>query len=47
MKINEHNNYLIKYLTDVIKKDPEVLDGSAFTRLGSLYYKVLSWPIGR
>jgi tetratricopeptide (TPR) repeat protein len=33
-------------LDDVIKKDPEVLDGSAFTSLGSLYYKVPGWPIG-
>ena len=30
----------------MIKKDPEVLDGSAFTSLGSLYYKVPGWPIG-
>jgi len=33
-------------LDEVIKKDPEVLDGSAFTSLGSLYYKVPGWPIG-
>ncbi|MGF1759209.1 hypothetical protein L4D76_14960 [Photobacterium sagamiensis] len=35
-----------KLLEDVIQKEPEVLDGSAFTSLGSLYYKVPGWPIG-
>ncbi|MDX1302229.1 hypothetical protein [Photobacterium sp.] len=35
-----------KLLEDVINKEPEVLDGSAFTSLGSLYYKVPGWPIG-
>nr|WP_157097589.1 hypothetical protein [Photobacterium sp. J15] len=33
-------------LEDVIKNDPEVLDGSAYTSLGSLYYQVPGWPIG-
>ena len=25
--------------------DPDVLDGSVYTTLGTLYYKVLGWPI--
>lgn len=33
-------------LEDVLKKDPSVLNGSAYTSLGSLYYKVPGWPIG-
>ena len=28
------------------KIDPEVLDGSVYTSLGSLYYQVPGWPIG-
>ncbi|MDV5168184.1 tetratricopeptide repeat protein [Photobacterium rosenbergii] len=32
-------------LEDVIQNDPKVLDGSAFTSLGSLYYQVPGWPI--
>jgi tetratricopeptide (TPR) repeat protein len=28
------------------KIDPEVLDGSIYTSLGSLYYQVPGWPIG-
>lgn len=29
-----------------IALDPEALDGSAYTSLGSLYYQVPGWPIG-
>jgi tetratricopeptide (TPR) repeat protein len=30
----------------VIQKDGQVLDGSAYTSLGSLYYQVPGWPLG-
>jgi tetratricopeptide (TPR) repeat protein len=30
----------------VIEKDGRVLDGSAYTSLGSLYYQVPGWPLG-
>lgn len=30
----------------VIEKDGRVLDGSAYTSLGSLYYQVPGWPVG-
>lgn len=30
----------------VIAVDPDVMDGSAYTSLGSLYYQVPSWPVG-
>ncbi|WP_432459378.1 MULTISPECIES: tetratricopeptide repeat protein [unclassified Agarivorans] len=33
-------------LEQVIDKNPKTLDGSAYTSLGSLYYKVPGWPIG-
>jgi len=33
-------------LEQVIDKAPETLNGSAYTSLGSLYYKVPGWPIG-
>ena len=33
-------------LDEVIITDPTILDGSAFTSLGSLYYQVPGWPIG-
>ncbi|MBV7296415.1 tetratricopeptide repeat protein [Enterovibrio paralichthyis] len=33
-------------LVDVIKVQPQVLEGSAFTSLGTLYYRVPGWPIG-
>lgn len=33
-------------LEQVIDKAPETLSGSAYTSLGSLYYKVPGWPIG-
>ncbi|NAW63916.1 tetratricopeptide repeat protein [Photobacterium halotolerans] len=33
-------------LEDVIRTDPDVLDGSAYTSLGTLYYQVPGWPIG-
>lgn len=29
-----------------IKLDPNALDGSAYTSLGSLYYQVPGWPVG-
>lgn len=29
-----------------LKQDPYALDGSAYTSLGSLYYKVPGWPVG-
>lgn len=29
-----------------LRIDPEALDGSAYTSLGSLYYQVPGWPIG-
>ncbi|MCF5879317.1 tetratricopeptide repeat protein, partial [Aeromonas veronii] len=29
-----------------LKQDPKVLDGSAYTSLGSLYYQVPGWPVG-
>ncbi|MGF1741639.1 hypothetical protein L4C34_11310 [Vibrio profundum] len=35
-----------KILEQVIEKSPETLQGSAYTSLGSLYYKVPGWPIG-
>ena len=35
-----------KLLEEVIENAPETLDGSAYTSLGSLYYKVPGWPIG-
>ncbi len=33
-------------LEAALKLDPTALDGSAYTSLGSLYYKVPGWPIG-
>ncbi|MCF7483048.1 hypothetical protein L3V31_15135 [Vibrio sp. J1-1] len=33
-------------LEQVIQTSPQTLDGSAYTSLGSLYYKVPGWPIG-
>ncbi|SDG83764.1 hypothetical protein SAMN04488136_103177 [Vibrio xiamenensis] len=33
-------------LEQVIEQAPETLDGSAYTSLGSLYYKVPGWPVG-
>lgn len=33
-------------LETVIETDPTTLNGSAYTTLGSLYYKVPGWPIG-
>ncbi|MEH6451991.1 MAG: hypothetical protein V7782_03015 [Psychromonas sp.] len=33
-------------LEEVIGSDPNVLNGSAYTSLGSLYYQVPGWPIG-
>lgn len=33
-------------LEQVIDSAPETLNGSAYTSLGSLYYKVPGWPIG-
>lgn len=33
-------------LEQAIEIDPTALDGSAFTSLGTLYYKVPGWPIG-
>ena len=33
-------------MDEVIITDPTILDGSAFTSLGSLYYQVPGWPIG-
>ncbi|HHF3074203.1 TPA: tetratricopeptide repeat protein [Vibrio diabolicus] len=33
-------------LEGVIATSPQALDGSAYTSLGSLYYKVPGWPIG-
>lgn len=33
-------------LEEVIEAEPEVLDGSAYTSLGTLYYQVPGWPIG-
>ena len=35
-----------KLLEEVIAVNPEVLEGSAYTSLGSLYYQVPGWPIG-
>ncbi|WP_435235017.1 tetratricopeptide repeat protein [Psychromonas sp. PT13] len=35
-----------KLLEQVIATDPTILDGSAYTSLGSLYYQVPGWPIG-
>ena len=29
-----------------IERDPTALEGSAYTSLGTLYYKVPGWPIG-
>jgi tetratricopeptide (TPR) repeat protein len=33
-------------LEGVIEKDPNILKGSAYTSLGSLYYQVPGWPVG-
>ncbi len=33
-------------LEQVIASSPETLEGSAYTSLGSLYYKVPGWPVG-
>ena len=33
-------------LESALKIDPEALDGSAYTSLGSLYYQVPGWPLG-
>jgi tetratricopeptide (TPR) repeat protein len=33
-------------LEGVIETSPQTLDGSAYTSLGSLYYKVPGWPVG-
>jgi tetratricopeptide (TPR) repeat protein len=33
-------------LLEAVKVDPDALDGSAFTSLGALYYKVPGWPVG-
>ncbi|WP_407333643.1 tetratricopeptide repeat protein [Enterovibrio sp. 27052020O] len=33
-------------LEEVISSDSQVLEGSAYTSLGSLYYQVPGWPIG-
>lgn len=33
-------------LEEVIAKEPTILDGSAYTSLGSLYYQVPGWPFG-
>jgi tetratricopeptide (TPR) repeat protein len=33
-------------LLQAVKLDPEALQGSAYTSLGALYYKVPGWPIG-
>ncbi|SFD27313.1 hypothetical protein [Massilia yuzhufengensis] len=35
-----------KSLEQALAIDPRVLDGSAYTSLGSLYYQVPRWPIG-
>lgn len=35
-----------KELEKVISHDGSILDGSAYTTLGSLYYQVPGWPIG-
>lgn len=32
-------------LEEAMKIDPKALDGSAYTSLGSLYYKVPGWPV--
>lgn len=31
---------------EALKIDPQALDGSAYTSLGSLYYQVPGWPVG-
>lgn len=33
-------------LEQAIKRNPNALEGSAYTSLGSLYYKVPAWPLG-
>lgn len=35
-----------KILENVIHEAPETMNGSAYTSLGSLYYKVPGWPLG-
>ena len=35
-----------KLLEQVIATEPAILEGSAYTSLGSLYYQVPGWPIG-
>lgn len=41
---------LVKRARDLFEQamniDPAVMDGSAYTSLGSLYYQVPSWPVG-
>jgi tetratricopeptide (TPR) repeat protein len=41
---------LVKQARDLLleaeKRDPNVLEGSVFTSLGSLYYQVPGWPVG-
>jgi tetratricopeptide (TPR) repeat protein len=33
-------------LLQAVKLDPDALDGSAYTSLGALFYKVPGWPVG-
>jgi len=33
-------------LETALRLDPQALDGSAYTSLGSLYYQVPGWPVG-
>jgi tetratricopeptide (TPR) repeat protein len=35
-----------KELEKAISQDPNALDGSAYTSLGTLYYQVPGWPVG-
>jgi tetratricopeptide (TPR) repeat protein len=35
-----------KLFEQAIKLDPEAMNGSAYTSLGSLYYQVPGWPLG-
>jgi tetratricopeptide (TPR) repeat protein len=35
-----------KSLEEAMRLNPDALDGSAYTSLGALYYKVPGWPVG-
>ena len=42
----DHVKQAKKLFEQAIKADPDAMDGSAYTSLGSLYYQVPGWPVG-